>query len=76
MAEEWHERAACRGADSSLFYPDKGQPTAQARRICAGCPVIEACLKAAVERGDRWGIFGGLTYPERKRLRLEGQEAA
>ena len=64
--------AACRNADPDLFQPfGTGElakrQTAQAKRICGTCPHATACLKWAVDTGQREGIWGGRTAGERKK---------
>jgi Transcription factor WhiB/MarR family len=62
--------AACKGADPDLFFPAAGQDaidprrSAQAKAICAGCPVRVQCYEAAVRRGERHGIWGGADFGE------------
>lgn len=67
----WQHRAACRrpGVDPDAFYPDKGESTRPAKRICAGCPVTAECLQYALDNNERWGVFGGLSERERRKLR-------
>jgi len=69
---DWQLAAACRGLDSSLFFPPDGERArARARRIalaksiCAGCPVLTDCRSYAVAAGETCGIWGGLTEDER-----------
>ncbi len=70
----WAERAACRGLELEVFYPERFTTEAveRARRRCAGCPVRAQCLAEAmaVEALDelRFGIVGGLTPRERRAL--------
>ena len=69
---EWQARAACRGSDPELFFPEKmeggGTYTARrARMACAACPVKAECLEAGMD--ERHGIWGGLTYKERRALK-------
>lgn len=40
-----------------------------AKSICYVCPVQASCLEDALGRNDSWGVWGGLTAPERERLR-------
>lgn len=72
----WQRRAACRrpGVDPDWFHPDRGQPNRDAKRVCATCPVQAECLDWALDTDQRWGIYGGLT--ERERRRLKRQHAA
>lgn len=70
----WLERAACRGLPPSMFYPEWGEEGAEARRICAGCPVRVECLDHAVVTGEKWGIWGGLNNKRRRVLRVRYQQ--
>jgi WhiB family redox-sensing transcriptional regulator len=65
----WRYRAACRGADLNVFFPDRGQSAEHARQICASCPVRELCLDYALRHGIVHGIWGGLTERDRRALR-------
>ena len=65
----WRDRAACRGADLSVFFPGRGQSAGAARRICAGCPVRQPCLEFALSHGIVHGIWGGLAERDRRALR-------
>jgi len=65
----WRYRAACRGADLSVFFPGRGEPAGPARQICAGCPVRQPCLDYALSHAITYGIWGGLTERERRALR-------
>jgi WhiB family redox-sensing transcriptional regulator len=64
----WMLHGACRD-DPDLFYPDRGGDIRKAKRICRGCPVRQPCLDYALERGERFGVWGGLSERERRRLR-------
>ena len=76
--QHWTERAACRGVDTEIFFPEALYPTnrvlanmhaKQAREICARCPVRIECLDEAMRRNERHGIWGGLLRHERERLK-------
>jgi WhiB family redox-sensing transcriptional regulator len=69
FAARWRERAACRGTDLDVFYPERGQTAGPARLVCARCPVREPCLDYAVSNRITHGIWGGLTERERRPLR-------
>lgn len=66
-------RCACRGADTELFFPKRGDPgvARAAKAICAGCDLRQECLDWALPVTDLAGIFGGTTAVDRKRLRRE-----
>ena len=70
----WRADAACRVDRSACdFFPggDRGQTLAMtnaARKVCRGCPVKIDCLLYAIETRQEYGVWGGATEPERKRL--------
>lgn len=65
----WHQRAACRGAATTVFFPEKGQSSAEARAICSLCLVATECLEAGVA-GNEIGIWGGTSGLDRRLRRL------
>lgn len=68
-AASWRDHAACRGVDPDLFFPGRGEATAPAKAVCATCPVRAECLNYAMANGEKFGIWGGLSERERRRLR-------
>ena len=64
----WQEQARCRGVDGDVFFPERGESSRPAKRICAECPVRLECLNAALRRGEQYGVWGGMTQRERRRL--------
>jgi WhiB family redox-sensing transcriptional regulator len=66
---EWHERALCAQTDPEAFYPEKGGSTRAAKRICDRCEVKRDCLDQALGRDERFGVWGGLSERERRRLK-------
>ena len=70
-AEEqgWQERALCAETDPEAFFPEKGGSTREAKKICVGCDVRSECLEYALANDERFGIWGGLSERERRRLR-------
>ena len=58
---EWHEQAACRGKDISLFFPNKAGPghLREALAVCDTCPVVTECADWAVTRNELYGVWGG-----------------
>ncbi len=64
----WAAYAACRNEDPDVFFPGTEGETAHALRICATCPVIEECLDYALMARERYGVWGGTTERERRRL--------
>jgi WhiB family redox-sensing transcriptional regulator len=72
----WQYRAACRGTDLTVFFPERGESAEPARQICGGCPVREPCLEFALRQGITHGIWGGLTERDRRPLRVHNTIAA
>jgi len=68
----WHNRAACRGMDPEIFFPARGEPQGKARAVCAVCPVREECGAFALANGEKYGIWGGMSERERRKLRRGG----
>ncbi len=66
---EWQERALCAQTDPEAFFPEKGGSTREAKRICASCEVRAECLEYALAFDERFGIWGGLSERERRRLK-------
>jgi WhiB family redox-sensing transcriptional regulator len=74
---DWRRRAACKGADTDLFFPDSGQGAAEARAVCTRCPVKAECLEFALACGPMLrGVWGGTTERTRRRLRADRTRAA
>ncbi|ABK74322.1 transcriptional regulator WhiB2 [Mycolicibacterium smegmatis] len=67
--DQWQERALCAQTDPEAFFPEKGGSTREAKRICQGCEVRDACLEYALAHDERFGIWGGLSERERRRLK-------
>ncbi|WP_372507531.1 WhiB family transcriptional regulator [Mycolicibacterium doricum] len=65
----WQERALCAQTDPEAFFPEKGGSTREAKRICHGCEVRDECLDYALAHDERFGIWGGLSERERRRLK-------
>jgi WhiB family redox-sensing transcriptional regulator len=68
-APEWQERALCAQTDPEAFFPEKGGSTREAKRICVGCEVRAECLEYALAKDERFGIWGGLSERERRKLK-------
>ncbi|SFS40336.1 transcription factor WhiB [Saccharopolyspora flava] len=67
--QEWQERALCAQTDPEAFFPEKGGSTREAKRICSGCEVRSECLEYALQHDERFGIWGGLSERERRKLK-------
>ena len=76
----WQTQANCMGVDPELFFPERGASTREAKEVCRGCVVRDDCLEYALANGEKFGIWGGMSERERRRLRraraLERRAAA
>jgi WhiB family transcriptional regulator, redox-sensing transcriptional regulator len=66
---EWTERALCAETDPEAFFPEKGGSTREAKKVCLSCDVRGECLDYALAHDERFGIWGGLSERERRRLK-------
>ena len=69
----WEPHAACRGRQSTFFFPPARESTPQrqireaaAKQICSQCPVQPQCLDYALRLQEPFGIWGGLNEAERR----------
>lgn len=65
----WQEFALCAQTDPESFFPEKGGSTREAKRVCLSCEVRTQCLEYALANDERFGIWGGLSERERRRLK-------
>jgi WhiB family redox-sensing transcriptional regulator len=65
----WQERALCAQTDPEAFFPEKGGSTREAKKVCTGCEVRAECLEYALANDERFGIWGGLSERERRKLK-------
>ncbi len=66
---EWQRQANCMGVDPDLFFPERGASTREAKEVCRGCVVREDCLEYALTNGEKFGIWGGVSERERRKIR-------
>src|SRR5688500_14105300 len=69
LDENWQDGANCLGVDPDLFFPERGASTREAKEVCRGCVVREDCLEYALANGEKFGIWGGMSERERRRIR-------
>jgi len=65
----WQVDALCAQTDPEAFFPEKGGSTRDAKKICTTCEVKTECLEYALHNDERFGIWGGLSERERRKLR-------
>jgi WhiB family redox-sensing transcriptional regulator len=69
--QSWQASANCLGVDPDLFFPERGASTREAKEVCRGCVVREQCLEYALRNGEKFGIWGGMSERERRRIRRQ-----
>jgi WhiB family transcriptional regulator, redox-sensing transcriptional regulator len=72
---DWRDRALCAQTDPEAFFPERGGSVREAKRVCRSCEVRAECLEYALENDERFGVYGGLSERERRRLK-RGSPAA
>ena len=77
---DWKDYSNCLGVDPDLFFPARGASTREAKEVCRSCVVQNDCLEYALQNGEKFGIWGGMSERARRRIRrqraLERQAAA
>ncbi len=68
---EWQTYARCTEVDPEIFFPERGGSSKAARAVCRDCPVRMQCLEYALNNKEQFGIWGGTSERERRRLRKE-----
>lgn len=71
LVPDWYVDALCAQTSPDEFFPEKGGTSRHAKAICAECPVRQTCLEHALANGERFGVWGGTSERERRRLLKE-----
>jgi len=69
LPPEWVKEALCAEVDPVIFFPEKGDRTVDAKNTCKACNVKTQCLEYSLTNNERFGIWGGLTEHDRRKLR-------
>jgi WhiB family transcriptional regulator, redox-sensing transcriptional regulator len=70
-SENWMSYADCAQTDPDLFNDFQNTSKIKlAKKVCETCIAKLYCLDYAIVNDEREGIWGGLTYPERKKLKI------
>lgn len=75
-SEEWKLDGICRTVDPDMWFPEPPASGFQAKKLCARCPVIEECLEYAMANNEKFGVWGGLSAHERKKLKRKLRDAS
>lgn len=74
---DWADRGLCNThPNPQLWFPERGASTTEAKAICRACPVQTDCLTYALTNAERFGIWGGKSERERRRLRHHANPTA
>ena len=66
---EWMTGGVCAQVDPDLWFPEKGGSTREAKALCARCPVRPECLGYALAHDERFGVWGGASERDRRRIK-------
>jgi WhiB family transcriptional regulator, redox-sensing transcriptional regulator len=66
--QTWKDRAACKGLDVTIFYPERGANPNRAQPICGECPVQQQCQDFAIDNDEQHGIWGGVALRKRRKI--------
>jgi len=64
----WAVFAACKDEPSMKFFPENREEEREALAVCGRCPVVDDCLAHALATNERFGVWGGTTERERRKL--------
>lgn len=73
---DFFENGACKGIAPHVFFPTTGQSPAEAQRVCARCEVREECLEYALTESEIYGVWGGLSERQRRKLTKDRRNAS
>lgn len=76
QATEWMRDGLCAQTDPEAFHPDEHGSVVPAKAVCAVCPVLAECRAYALETGQRFGVWGGLSANERQQIRRNTSTSA
>ena len=67
--KDWSDQAMCKDLDTQMFFPKRGEATKPIKIICSVCPVVKPCLEYAMKSSEKFGVWGGTSERERRRMR-------
>jgi WhiB family redox-sensing transcriptional regulator len=65
-ATDWRANGICAQTDPDLFFSDKEEDKAAAKKFCAACPSLAPCTVSALANGEVFGIQAGMDEAERR----------
>lgn len=76
LPPDWYADALCaQVGDSEQFYPEKGRVSNAAKKVCLMCDVREECLEYALDNRERFGIWGGVSERDRRKIERDRRRA-
>ena len=66
---DWFDDGLCAQTDPEVFFPEKGGSTRDAKQVCMACPIQPECREYALKNEELFGVWGGLSPIERRRIR-------
>jgi WhiB family redox-sensing transcriptional regulator len=69
--EDWTLLALCAEVGDDFWFPEKGGSTREAKRVCRSCLVRADCLEYALDNDERFGIWGGMSERERRKVKRQ-----
>jgi WhiB family transcriptional regulator, redox-sensing transcriptional regulator len=64
-SSSWQVHGRCNDGSGDLaavFFSERLDDIARAKRLCATCPAMIPCLEGALERREPWGVWGGQLF--------------
>lgn len=69
--ETWREDALCSQVGGDHWFPKKGEPSTDAKKVCARCPAVDGCLEYALATWQHYGVWGGKSPQQLAKIRRE-----
>lgn len=67
LGEPWMGEARCLDLRAHMFPVSVLEQQIVAREVCSRCPVREQCGEFAIEAGEVYGVWGGMTERDLRR---------
>lgn len=74
--DEWKNNARCKYFPEVDFFVERvkgtrneDDPRLKAKEVCSTCPVKAECLAYALRNNEQFGVWGGTTSGERRKMR-------
>lgn len=65
------DNGLCAETYPDAFFPEKGESTSEAKKVCRECPIRDGCLEYALVNDEKFGVWGGLSLRERNKLKRQ-----